>query len=77
MSGKIESGQLVTVEPVMADTKLEVGDVVLCRVAGSSYLHFIKATRPDGSFQIGNNKGHINGWTPRSKVYGRCVKVEP
>lgn len=74
MSGKIESGQLVTVSP---DTNgLEVGDIVLCRVKGQEYLHLIKAI--DGSrYQIGNNKGGINGWTNKTKIFGRATKVEP
>src|SRR5215470_3232436 len=42
MRGKIESGQLCTVEPVDPDT-LEVGDIVLCKVNGKEYLHLIKA----------------------------------
>ncbi|HEX5272804.1 MAG TPA: hypothetical protein VFW33_20040, partial [Gemmataceae bacterium] len=33
MRGRIESGQLCTVEPVVAPT-LKVGDVVLCKVNG-------------------------------------------
>jgi hypothetical protein len=34
MKGKIESGQLCTVEPVVAAT-LKVGDIVLCKVNGT------------------------------------------
>ena len=74
MSGKIESGQLCTVVP--ADpTALEVGDVVLCKVNGREYLHLIKAVR--GSwFQIGNNRGKVNGWVSANAIFGRCVRVE-
>ena len=42
MKGRIESGQLCTVAPVDPAT-LAVGDVVLCRVHGSEYLHIVKA----------------------------------
>lgn len=74
MRGKIESGQLVTVEPLSADP--QVGDIVLCRVKGSEYLHLVKAI--DGArFQIGNNRGHINGWVGRNAIFGRCVAIEP
>lgn len=76
MSPKIESGNLVTVGPV--DTKtLQMGDVVLCSVYGSQYLHIVKAIRGDGQFQIGNNKGRINGWASARQIYGRLLKVEP
>jgi hypothetical protein len=27
-------------------------------------------------FQIGNNRGRINGWVSASAIFGRCVKVE-
>jgi hypothetical protein len=76
MEGKIASGQLCTVMPVTDHERLKVGDIVLCRVNGSEYLHLIKAVR-NGSFQIGNNHGRINGWVNRSAIYGVCVDVHP
>ena len=77
MRGKIESGQLCTVEvePVDAET-LEVGDIVLCKVRGAQYLHLIKAIRGE-QFQIGNNRGGINGWIGANQIFGKCTKVEP
>lgn len=74
MTPKIESGQLCTVEPIKDPGTLQVGEIVLCKVNGSEYLHLIKAIR-DGQFQIGNNHGRINGWT--KAVFGRLVSVEP
>jgi hypothetical protein len=74
MSGKIESGQLCTVEP--ADSaSLQVGDIVLCKVNGRQFLHLIKA-KQGNRFQIGNNRGRINGWVSQNAVYGKCVRVE-
>ncbi len=74
MSGRIESGQLCTVAP--ADpADLVVGDIVLCKVRGAQYLHLIKAIR-GGRFQIGNNRGRINGWIPAASIYGKCIRVE-
>jgi len=74
MTGRIESGQLCTVEPV-DPAALEVGDVVLCKVSGRQYLHLIKAIQGE-RFQIGNNRGRINGWITRTSIYGRCTRVE-
>lgn len=74
MSGKIESGQLCTVQPV-DPTKLEVGDIVLCKVNGCEYLHLVKAIQGP-RFQIGNNRGRINGWVGANGIYGRCVRIE-
>jgi exosome complex RNA-binding protein Csl4 len=60
MKGKINSSQLVTVEPIRGKI-LKKGDFVLCRVNGSQYLHLIKAIQVE-QFQIGNNIGRVNGW---------------
>lgn len=74
MEPRVSDGSLCRVEPVsLAD--LRSGDVVLCQVGGSQYLHLVKATRPDGSVLIGNNKGRTNGWT--RAVYGRLVRTQP
>lgn len=75
MSGKIESGRLCTVEPA-AVAAVKVGDIVLCKVNGREYLHFVKAIEGP-RFQIGNNRGGINGWIAGGAIYGRCVKIEP
>ncbi len=74
MAGKIGSGQLCTVEPV-DPASLEVGDIVLCKVNGRGYLHLIKAIQGP-RFQIGNNRGQINGWVSAGSIFGRCVMVE-
>jgi hypothetical protein len=74
MVGKIESGQLCTVEP-LADRTLEVGDIVLCRVNGNQYLHLVKAIQGD-RYQIGNNRGGINGWITRRQIFGLLIGVE-
>lgn len=74
MQGKIESGDLCTVAPVKIE-ELAVGDIVLCKVGGAQYLHLIKARQGD-RFQIGNNRGRINGWIGANGIYGRCLRVE-
>lgn len=73
MKGKIDSGQLCTVEPVKAES-LKKGDIVLCKVRGNEYLHLIKAIR-GAQFQIGNNRGGINGWISGNSIFGKCVSV--
>ena len=74
MKGKIESGQLCTVEPVADATTLAKGDIVLCKVNGNEYLHLEAIQGP--RFQIGNNRGRINGWIGANSVYGKCVRIE-
>ena len=72
----VESGARVTLEPTDA-ARAQVGDIVLCRVAGNVYLHLVKAVEGAGAdrrVMIGNNRGKLNGWT--KAVYGRAVRVE-
>jgi hypothetical protein len=73
MSGKIESGQLCTVEPIDLE-HIGVGDIVLCKVKGREYLHLVKAIQGQ-RFQIGNNKGRINGWISANSIFGKCVTI--
>ena len=75
MVPRIHSGDLCTVEPVNHNN-LSVGDVVLCKVRGNEYLHLVKAIQ-GGRFQIGNNRGHINGWVGPSSIFGKLVSTEP
>ena len=74
MSGKIESGQLCTVVPA-SDVDLKVGDIVLCKVNGQEYLHLIKAIQGP-RYQIGNNRGRINGWVSVNSIFGLLTCVE-
>lgn len=75
MTGKIESGQLCTVEPIADLSGLSVGDIVLCKVNGNEYLHLVKAIQGQ-RFQIGNNRGFINGWVGPNAIFGLCTQVE-
>ena len=76
MKGKVESGQLCTVAPIQDEAELKVGDIVLCKVNGNQYLHLIKAIQGK-RYQIGNNRGGINGWVTSNQIYGKLLKVEP
>jgi hypothetical protein len=75
MVGKIESGQLCTVEPV-GEYLLSIGDIVLCRVKGAQYLHLVKAIQGP-RYQIGNNRGGINGWVTCRQIFGRLIALAP
>nr|CAP47540.1 putative integron gene cassette protein [uncultured bacterium] len=75
MLGKIESGQLCTVEPLQDADSLKVGDIVLCKVGGNQYIHLVKAIQGN-RFQIGNNRGRINGWITANSTFGKCIRVE-
>jgi len=72
----IRSRQLVTVAPVNPD-RIEVGDIVLARVAGTVYLHLVSALdRSTSRVQISNNRGRTNGWTNHARIYGICTAID-
>jgi hypothetical protein len=73
MRGRIESGQSCTVVPV-DPMNLEVGDIVLCKVKGNEYLHIVKAIQ-GARYQIGNNRGFINGWIGANGIFGKCTSI--
>ena len=70
MTPILRSGEVVTVEPLKPTDELRRGDIVIAKVHGRVYLHLVHGLR-GAEVQIGNNHGHINGWTPREQVYGR------
>lgn len=69
MRGLIADGQRVTLAPLQAGEP-RVGDVVLCRVRGRTMLHRVHAVGPRG-YAIANARGHLNGWCPRTQIFGR------
>jgi len=74
MRGRIESGQLVTIEKVEPSDVL-VNDVALVKWKGNYLLHIIIEIREEKA-SIGNNLGKINGWIPLTDVIGKVTKVE-
>lgn len=74
MKGRVNDGDLVTIEPC-DPAILQPGEIVLVRVRGRDYLHLVKAVS-GGRYQIGNNRGHINGWVGHNGIFGRAIKVE-
>lgn len=75
MTPILKSGQPVICKPVTEKTKLKKGDIVLCKVKGSYYLHKISAIKNGVSYQISNNHGHINGTITKNNIYGIVVEI--
>lgn len=72
MTGRIESGNLVTIEP---SEEIEKDDIVFCKVNGNFYVHLVSAVQGK-RYQISNNRGHVNGWITKNNIYGKVIKVE-
>ena len=73
MRGRIESGQLVTLDPANG-REVSVGDVVFVKWGDSYLLHLVKEIAVD-RLLIGNNLGKLNGWAPLSAVLGKVTRV--
>lgn len=71
MTPRIKSKQTIVLIPI---DRIQVGDVVLAKVTGKHYIHLLSAIDGD-RVQISNNHGHVNGWTHRTKVFGRVIDV--
>lgn len=71
MEPRVRHRQEVLIRP-MNPAWIDKGDVVLVTVNGRDYLHLVSAVQKR-QVQISNNKGHVNGWVPRSKVHGVAI----
>ena len=72
MTPLLESRQAVELTPCTWEN-VEVGDIVYCRIGRNCFTHLVKAKNEKRGVQIGNNHGHINGWT--KNVYGKVTKI--
>jgi len=74
MTPKVRSKATATLRPNNDPAGLKTGDIVLVKVNGNVYLHLISATDRQ-RVQISNNKGRVNGWVPRTSVFGVATKI--
>lgn len=71
MIPRVHPKQQVTVAPI--DAPPCKGDVVLCKVGRTQYLHLVSAVQGD-RFQISNNHGHVNGWITLAGIFGKLIE---
>ena len=74
MGGRIETGQLVTIEPANFES-VEIDDIIFLKWKNNYLLHLVKE-KTEGQVLIGNNLGQINGWACADSVLGRVINVE-
>jgi hypothetical protein len=73
MRGRIESGQLVALEPA-AITDLRPDDVVFICWKGNYLLHLVLKVEAERVL-IGNNVGKVNGWVSADAILGRLAEA--
>ena len=72
MLPRLKSNQPVRLAPVTWES-VEPDDIVYCKIRGKCLTHLVYAKDPKKGVQVGNNKGHVNGWT--RQVYGKVVEI--
>jgi hypothetical protein len=72
MTPRIKHRQPVRLAPATWDV-VEKGDIVYCKVHGNYYTHLVHATNPQQGCLIGNNHGHMNGWT--KQIFGKVIEI--
>lgn len=70
----LHSGETFHFQSVTEETRLSEGDIVFCEVNGELLLHKIIAINGK-RIQIGNNKGKVNGWTTKERIFGKYIKT--
>ena len=78
MVPKIHSREEIEYKPVASPDDVGEGDVVWCKVKGNHFTHLVKAKKLEGDawrFQIGNNKGGVNGWIGFENVFGKAISA--
>jgi len=78
MVPKIHSGEEIEYVPVTGPDDVSKGDIVWCKVGANHYTHLVKAKKLEGEvwrFQIGNNRGGVNGWIGIENIFGRAVSA--
>jgi hypothetical protein len=68
MTPRVKNGQKYFLSPVKIED-VKVGDIVFCKVKGKYNTHLVLATDSIKGLLIGNNHGHVNGWT--RQVWGK------
>jgi hypothetical protein len=71
MTPAVKAVQRVRLRPVQPHEPLR-GLVVLARVDGRFWLHRVTAEEP-ARVHIAGDNGMVNGWTPRTEVFGALV----
>lgn len=71
MTPILKSREPVILEPVGGDwSGFEKGDIAYIKIHGRYYTHLVHGVDYEKGLQIGNNHGHIQGWT--KKVYAKA-----
>ena len=66
----LRSREPVVLEPMKDWNKFKKGDIAYIKIHGNYYTHLVHGVDKDKGLLIGNNHGHIQGWT--KKIYAKA-----
>lgn len=73
MTPILESREPVILEPKTDWNEFQKGDIAYVKIHGSHYTHLVYGVDKTKGLLIGNNHGHVQGWT--KKVFAKAHKI--
>ena len=73
MTPLIKSREPVMLAPVKNWYGFKKGDIAYVKIHGNYYTHLVHEVDPEKGLLMGNNHGHIQGWT--KKVYAKAYLI--
>lgn len=67
------SKEPVILKPITTLEGIKKGDIVFAKIKGRYYTHLVHGVSEDKGILLGNNHGHVQGWT--KKVYAKAYKI--
>ena len=69
----IKSREPIILEPKTDWNEFEKGDIAYVKIHGRFYTHLVHGVDKDRGLLIGNNHGHIQGWTKKVFAKGHLI----
>ena len=76
MTPLIYSKEPIILEPVQDWLVFKKGDVAYVKIKGRFYTHLVHGIDKDKGLLIGNNHGHVQGWTKKVYAKGHIIPNE-
>ena len=73
MTPILTSKEPVILEPITTLEGIEKGDIVFAKIRGRYYTHLVHGIDKERGILLGNNHGHVQGWT--KKVYAKAHRI--
>ena len=70
MTPILKSREPVILEPMNDWNNFKTGDIAYVKIHGRFYTHLVHGVDKERGLSIGNNHGHVQGWT--KKIYAKA-----